>query len=289
MSNDDVEARILNSESGTTSLDVEDQESLENKRKKTSIFSVVVFGLSGLSFVFQGFAIAYNVELLVVIISGVLASVVTSTATVKQIMMQRVDTLRVVHNQIRMEVNHFMEENRFLTSNVDNLEVAVEELLAVEQQLGSIAKKQNTTAEELMSLVKENKATLREQKRMAKAELQEQLLATVLRTDRDGDFRIDDREANVLILRMKNHGGIEFDEGRVRDALTKTDGSLTGLMTIIRDIGDGVDDEEDGDKGSRDSDSSRLINIDQRQFMNSIIVTYSQQLGSINSASLKAK
>lgn len=284
-----MEARRLNSESGTTSLDVEDQESLENKRKRTSIFSVVVFGLSGLSFVFQGFAIAYNIELLVVIISGALASVVTSTATMKQIMMQRVDTLRVVHNQIRMEVNHFMEENHLLTSNVDNLEEEVDKLQAVEQQLKSIAKKQNTTAEELMSLVKENRATLHEQKKMAKAELQEQLLATVLRTDRDGDFKIDDKEANVLILRMKNHGGIEFDEGRVRDALTKTHGSLGGLMTIIRDIGDGVDDEEDSDKASRDLNSSRLISIDQRQFMNSILVTYSQQLGSVNSASPLAK
>lgn len=284
-----MEARRLNSESGTTSLDVEDQESLENKRKRTSIFSVVVFGLSGLSFVFQGFAIAYNIELLVVIISGALASVVTSTATMKQIMMQRVDTLRVVHNQIRMEVNHFMEENHLLTSNVDNLEEEVDKLQAVEQQLKSIAKKQNTTAEELMSLVKENRATLHEQKKMAKAELQEQLLATVLRTDRDGDFKIDDKEANVLILRMKNHGGIEFDEGRVRDALTKTDGSLRGLMTIIRDIGDGVDDEEDSDKASRDLNSSRLISIDQRQFMNSILVTYSPQLGSVNSASPLAK
>lgn len=282
MSNNDAEVHRLNSESGTNSLDVEDQESLENQRKRTSIFSMVVFGLSGLSFVFQGFAIAFNVELLVVIISGALASVVTSTATVKQIMMQRVDTLRVVHNQIRMEVNNFMEENNLLTRNVDNLEDEVSKLQIVEQQLKSIAKKQNTTAEELMSLVKENKETLKEQKKLARAELQEQLLATVLRTDRDGDFRIDEREANILILRMRNHGGIDFDEGRVRDALTKTDGSLRGLMNIIREIGDGIDDEEDSDKSSHELNNSRLINIDQRQFMNSILGTYSQQLGSTN-------
>lgn len=119
---------------------------------------------------------------------------------------------------------------------------------------------------------------------MAKAELQEQLISTVLRTDRDGDFKIDEREANVLILRMKNYGGIEFDEEEVREALLKTDGSLRGFMEIVREIGDEAaqfdpeDDNDDETQALETTSSSRLVTINDRKFMNSILSNYSQQL-----------
>ena len=164
MSNANATDPEQNGEDGPKMLDVEDQEVLEKKKKRTSFFTVVIFGLSGLSFLFQGLAIAYNFELMIVIISGALASVVTSTTAIKQVMIQRLDTLRVVHNQIRMQVNLFMEENNLLTKNVDSLEAEVNKLQTIEQQLRTIAEKQGVTSEELQSLVLENKQTLHEQK-----------------------------------------------------------------------------------------------------------------------------
>jgi len=147
---------------------------------------------------------------------------------------------------------------------------------------------------------------------MAKAELQEQLLATVLRTDRDGDLQINEREANVLILRMKNYEGIEIDEEQVRDALLKTNGSLPALLEIIRDIAEECcgDDDDDG-AGAGDEEvnrgdvvggghgdeevgvnpasdlrgsSKKLVKIDDRKFMESFISNsnYSQSFTSLN-------
>ena len=147
-----------------SSLDVEDQETLEKKRKRTDTLTLVVYGLSGLSLFFQGLAIGYNYELLVVIISGLLASVVTSTTALKQRTMQKSDSLRAVHNLIKMEVNRFKEENDILSSNVNNLAEEVDRYKALAQQLETIAEKQHTTATELISLLKENKEILHEQK-----------------------------------------------------------------------------------------------------------------------------
>lgn len=122
---------------------------------------------------------------------------------------------------------------------------------------------------------------------LAKADLQEQLLATVLRTDRDGNLQIDDREASILVLRMKNHGGLEFNEEKVRRALVKTSGSLPGLLSILRQIGkDDDDDDDDKSKSSKGSltmsdlrekdDDEVLVRVNNRKFMESIRVNYSQ-------------
>lgn len=97
---------------------------------------------------------------------------------------------------------------------------------------------------------------------LAKAELQEQLLTAVLRTDRDGNLQIDEREANILILRMKNHAGVHFDEDTVRSELCKTGGSLAALMTIIRQIGA-------GDDSSSTENEEKLVKIDDDSFMES--------------------
>ncbi len=123
---------------------------------------------------------------------------------------------------------------------------------------------------------------------MAKAELQEQLLATVLRTDRDGDLQIDEREANILIMRMKNYDGVLFDEDRVRKALVTTNGSLPALLNIIREIACAeTDDEEEGEESMMvdesmnlesimdQSNEKRMVKIDDRRFMESIRHQYS--------------
>ncbi len=78
--------------------------------------------------------------------------------------MQRMDTLRVVHNKIREEVNRFMLENNKLTGNVDGLEDQVLKLQDVEKQLSAVAARQGATADELVTLVKENSVIIKQQK-----------------------------------------------------------------------------------------------------------------------------
>lgn len=144
--------------------DAKETEKLEQKRKRTNIFSYIALTVIAASFGFQGVAIGFHTDTAIIIISGIIGCVVAGTAAVKQIIMKNMDTLRVVHNKIRGEVNRFMEENNKLTRNVDGLEDQVMRLQDVEKQLNAVASKQGATAEELMMLVKENSATLKQQK-----------------------------------------------------------------------------------------------------------------------------
>ena len=140
------------------------QEELETKQRRTSLLTIIVITAVLTSFSFQGLAIWSQSEKILVIISAVTAVVVSGTAAAKQIVMQRLDTLRVVHNKIRIEVNRFMFENNKLTRNVDGLEDNVIQLQHIEQHLQKIAEQQSSSAHELVALVKENKEILKQQK-----------------------------------------------------------------------------------------------------------------------------
>lgn len=108
--------------------------------------------------------------------------------------------------------------------------------------------------------------------------MQEQLLTVVLRTDRNGDFQLDEREATILITRMKNFSGIVFDENRVRKSLVTANGSLPALMKIIREIGEESNKEEESkenDTASPTKQRRKLVEIDDRKLLESVRMNYS--------------
>ena len=97
-------------------------------------------------------------------------------------------------------------------------------------------------------------------------------------------MQINEREANILILRMKNHPGVNFDEDDVHKALLQANGSLPSLMTIIREIGEEGDDNvrtnknamNVGDQNVESSNSKRkFVTIDDKEFMESVRMNYS--------------
>ncbi len=144
--------------------DAQQNMELEKQKKRTNIVTVIVFGAILASYGFQGWVFGWNYGNVLIAISAVSGAVVATTTAVKQIIMQRIDTLRVVHNKIRQEVNRFMEENNNLTRNVDGLEDKTIKLQEVTKQLDQIAEKQGASAQELVTLVKENAETIKEQK-----------------------------------------------------------------------------------------------------------------------------
>jgi len=71
----------------------------------------------------------------------------------------------------------------------------------------------------------------------------EQLLTTVLLSDRDGDFTIEGKEANMLLLRLRSFeseaGQLELDETKLGVLLShghegSRAGSLREIMTLLR-------------------------------------------------------
>ena len=145
--------------------DKQNEKQAKKQLKRTSIISTIVFGCIIASLIFQCMSIRlYYNDKIIILVAAISSIVVAVTATVKQIIIQRMDTLRVVHNKIRHEVNRFMLENNMLTRNVDGLEDQVVQLQVVEQQLAKIAEQQSTSADDFVSLVKEKNEILKEQR-----------------------------------------------------------------------------------------------------------------------------
>ena len=70
----------------------DNKEKLEKESRRTNIFTVIVTVLILATFGFQGIAIGFNTDRIIVIVSGIISAVVASTAGVKQVIMSRMIT-----------------------------------------------------------------------------------------------------------------------------------------------------------------------------------------------------
>jgi len=149
-----------------------------------------------------------------------------------------------------MEVNRFTEENNRLAHNVDSLEGEVNRVQHVENELTEMAKESKNNVDDLVTIVKENQTVVKRQAKLARAAFQEQLLTTVLRTDRDQNMRLEANEVDILIMRMRSQEGIMLDERMFRERIERNNGSLWTVLEVLRELGE--DDADLGGSGDED-------------------------------------
>jgi Skp family chaperone for outer membrane proteins len=123
--------------------------------------------------IWQGFAattLAVNLaaiiieESAVMIVAGTIACCVAVVVIVLQFKIQDTDTLRMVQNALRKEVNRLNEENKKLATEVKELDVQVQRVQEEESKLETITKQQGINSETFLQLISENRSTLVELK-----------------------------------------------------------------------------------------------------------------------------
>ena len=82
----------LNQHVNNSNDEAEETDKLEQKSKRTNIFTIVVMALIVVTFGFQGLAIGFNTDTTIIIVSGVFSCIVASTVAVKQNIMRSMDT-----------------------------------------------------------------------------------------------------------------------------------------------------------------------------------------------------
>lgn len=170
--------------------------------------------------------------------AGGIGALVALVVGIRQIEMSKSGSLRDVQNLMRDEVNRLTQENNVLSSNVTELSGEVDRVEVLEGELREIATKGQTQVDELVRLVAENAETMRQQVKCIKAEVAEQILTSILRTDKDGDLQITDREVDILVMRLKHQEGVEIEEQALRRELAKVSGSIGSLMEFFRNMED---------------------------------------------------
>lgn len=171
-------------------------------------------------------------------IAGGIGAFVALVVGLRQFKLSKMDTLRDVHNKLRDEVNRMTEENNILSSNVTELSGEVDRVEVIEGELQEIARVGQTNVDNLVKLVAENAETMRQQIKCVKAAVAEQILTSILRTDKDGDLQITDREVDILVMRLKHQEGVEIEENALRRELQKVSGSIGSLMEFFRNMDD---------------------------------------------------
>ena len=86
--------------------------------------------------------------------------------------------------------------------------------------------------------MKENRDILNKMQSNLKANVLQNLLQVVIRSDKDENLTIEEHEIGDLINRIKGINGVEVNEVRFRDAITSSGGSLQCVMDIIRNLMD---------------------------------------------------
>mmetsp|Transcript_6925 Transcript_6925/g.10393 ORF Transcript_6925/g.10393 Transcript_6925/m.10393 type:complete len:103 (+) Transcript_6925:578-886(+) len=89
---------------------------------------------------------------------------------------------------------------------------------------------------ELVKAVNENEKYVDRIAELTKIEFQEELLKSILRTDKNQDLKIKAKEVRLLIARFRGKQGLHLNENRLVNALEESDGSIASVVRLIKDV-----------------------------------------------------
>jgi len=153
--------------------------------------------------------------------------------------LENMTTLRSVQNALRQEANLFQEENNELEASVDKLENDVGRVQKVEGQLNDIVASQGESLDNFMGLMKENAALLLIQEDIVQENMLNQILTAIIQCDRNQDFKFDDSEIDMLMVRVKGTAitaDTDISDKKMRKLFEKYRNDIAGLMTYLRQL-----------------------------------------------------
>jgi len=154
--------------------------------------------------------------------------------------------LQETHKALSEQVDRLGKENKRLHETVLDLGETVDRLEDVEQALDAITQTQGMSIEAFEEQVADNREILNKMQSNLRANVLQNLLQVVIRSDKDESMTIEEHEIDDLISRIKGINGVEVNESRFKDAITSAGGSLQCVMDIIRNLMD--DNVSEGDE-----------------------------------------
>lgn len=171
-----------------------------------------------------------------VFVAGALSSVIGPYAYYQQTKLTDIIALKETHEAVKKEVDRLQAENVRLNETVSELSDTIDKLEDVEQALDVITQTQGQSVAAFAEQVKENRDILGEMQKNLRANVLQNLLQVVIRSDMDGDMQIEDEEIDDLVTRIKKINGVEVREDRFRERIIGSGGSLAAVMDIIKNL-----------------------------------------------------
>ena len=126
-----------------------EQNKLEAKKKKKDKICSTIIIIDLTSMILQFLTMAWA-QSNVTFVAGIIGVSIAPLVVMRQFVLMRMDTLRCVHNKLRMEIHKLTLENNALQRNVDELQVEIGKVSEVEGELAQIADSQGSNIGKLI-------------------------------------------------------------------------------------------------------------------------------------------
>ena len=227
-------------EGGVSAIDGDVKERSNEKKKLKKIAShtpmeILSGAVAALSVTTSLIAIIIN-PVPQVVIAGTLSSVIGPYAYYQQTKLTDIIALKETHEAVKREVDRLQAENIRLNETVGELSDTIDRLEDVEQALDVITQTQGQSVAAFAEQVKENREILGQMQKNLRANVLQNLLQVVIRSDQDDNMQIEEDEIDDLISRIKKINGVEVREDRFKSAIMESGGSLSSVMDIIKNL-----------------------------------------------------
>ena len=214
----------------------------DDDKKKFDNVTILAMGMGTASVVLNLLAIIFY-QSGAVIVAGLVAVVLAPLVVYRQVQMQNKDSMRLLQNKLRQNVNTLATENTRLCGQINDFQVQIKDLKDCEQQLADITKDQEMNADQLVHLVKENGQINHEILEAIKARAIQDVVNTFLDSDRDESSQLDDKEIKMLLFRLSRLDGVSINEEVFLQKMNQ-DSSMAGILAMLQmSIKDHVEDE----------------------------------------------
>lgn len=170
------------------------------------------------------------------LIAGAACSFFGPYAYYQQTKLTDIIALKEACEAITRENDRLAAENVRLNETVGDLSSTVDKLEDVEQALDVITQTQGQSVATFAQQVKENENIFFQMEKNLRANVLQNLLQVVIRSDEDDNMTIEEDEIDDLVDRIQKINGVEVVEDRFKAAIMKSGGSLSSVMDIIKNL-----------------------------------------------------
>ena len=170
------------------------------------------------------------------LIGGLACSGVGSYSYYQQTKLTDIIALKEAHEAITRECDRLTAENVRLNETLGDLSNTVDKLEDVEQALDVITQTQGQSVATFAEQVKENENIFHQMEKNLRANVLQNLLQVVIRSDQDDNMTIEEDEIDDLVDRIQKINGVEVVEERFKEAIMESGGSLSSVMDIIKNL-----------------------------------------------------